>query len=80
MNAPDLATIRALRGGSYQLRVDYDASGNAIYVGTAPKGKADSDSAWIITKNTYDGSNQLTLAQTSNDDVKWTERTTETYS
>jgi hypothetical protein len=46
-----------------QQRVDYDGSGNAIYIGYAKIGVAADEAEWLIQKFTYNGSNQMTLRQ-----------------
>ena len=51
-------------GSDLQLRVSYDGSGNAEYVGMGAKGLAADTTGWLIAKYTYDGSNRVTLKQT----------------
>ena len=41
--------------GQYIKRFDYDADGNAIYVGRAAPGTASSTAAWSIQRMTYLG-------------------------
>lgn len=48
-----------------QMRGEYDASGNAVYLGYAPRGLTSSASGWLIQKFTYDGSGNMTLRQIS---------------
>lgn len=81
MNQTDFVTFKKmLGGGSYFTRkLEPDANGNIVYDGIAPRGKATTDSAWIITKLTYDANGNLTDEQTSPENSKWTERATVTY-
>ena len=51
-----------------QMRVAYDVSGNAIYVGYGARGLADGDDGWIIHKYTYNVSNQVTQRQIAYDE------------
>lgn len=59
-----------------QLRMDYDGSGNLIYVGTGTRSLAASDTGWAINKFTWTGGN-LTLKQTAYD--AWDNRASATY-
>jgi len=65
-------------------RIEYDVDNNAIYVGRAQPGTANSAASWQIYKMTYDGSNNMTAlnwAQGSdNFEFVWNDRTTYTYS
>lgn len=45
-------------------RAEYDGSGNAIYLGYAKPGAAEGQLVWQISKQTYDGSDNLT-------EIKW---------
>ena len=45
--------------GNYIQRVDYDANGNAIYLGWATPGTLSSEPKWRIVQNTYDGSGRF---------------------
>lgn len=42
------------------MRIAYDGSGNAEYVGFAPRGLAEGTDGWMIQKFAYDGSNRAT--------------------
>ena len=45
--------------GHDQLQLDYDGSGNLLYVGVAHPTQATSDAVWQIRKFAYDGSGNL---------------------
>lgn len=40
-------------GSNYIQRIDYDVNNNAIYLGWAQAGTANSDARWRIIQNTY---------------------------
>ena len=62
-------------------RYAYHANGQPEYIGIAKKGSASSDAKWLITKYTYNGSNQVTLKETSDENAVWDDyNTTVTYS
>ena len=48
-------------------RIEYDVSDNPIYVGYAAPGSASSAAAWFITKQTFDGNDNMTRQQMAND-------------
>lgn len=58
----------------------YAANGMAEYHGRAVKGSLDSESAWLIEKWTYDGSDRAVTRRTSETSVKWTDRGSITFS
>jgi len=71
------------------LRIEYDGSNNAIYVGRAKIGTLTSEAKWQIQSLTYDGSDNLTsilwpensLSNASGDyEFEWDDRATYTYS
>jgi len=66
-----------------QQNIEYDGSGNAIYIGYAAPGSEDSDAAWLIQKNTYDASNQMTGSRFASGTVEfdkmWSGRLEYTY-
>lgn len=66
--------------GFVQMRIDYDANNNPIYIGFAVKGALSSAAAWVISKNTYDANNNLTVSQSSSQFQIWDNRTSLTYS
>lgn len=66
-------------GAFHQTRMDYDGSGNLIYLGMAQRGKLAADAHWIVWKHTYDASNSLTLIQTSGRSQIWDNRASLTY-
>ena len=59
------------------MRVSYDGSGNAEYVGFAPRGLAESTDGWLLQKFTYDGSNRATKREIAYGN--WTNRASESY-
>lgn len=72
------------QANNYTIKMDYDGSGNQIYIGWTQPGSATSDTAWRIQKVTYNASNtptdyQWPSASTSFNFV-WDNRTTYTYS
>jgi len=72
--------IQGLPGGvSYQTKGDYSSGTNLIYFGIAKRGKATSDEAWLIIKNTYDVDDKWTAAQISKADQIWDNRSSLTY-
>ena len=74
--------------GSHSIRLDYDGSGNLIYIGRCllpivNLASPDADAIWQIRKLTYDGSNNVTAIKYAdgNDqyDNIWNNRTSLTY-
>jgi len=66
----DLTEIQPVEEkGLYTTAIEYDASGNAVYVGEAVAGTLQSQALWRIKKITYDASNNAT-------DVKWADGVT----
>ena len=61
----------------FQERFEYDASGNCIYKGQAPRGKAMDENVWTINKFTYDESSNCVLKQTAFD--TWSNRKSADY-
>jgi len=59
-----------------QMRVEY-TDGNATYMGFADKGMGISASGWLLHKNTFDASGNVTLRQISYD--AWDDRSLATY-
>jgi hypothetical protein len=59
------------------MRVAYDGSGNAEYVGFAPRGLAEGTDGWLLQKFTYDGSNRCTKREIAYGN--WTNRASESY-
>lgn len=51
------------RGEPFAQKYDYQSGINVIYEGYAVPGSATSDAVWLIAKNTYDASNNLTAVQ-----------------
>lgn len=51
------------RAEPFSWRGDYDASGNLIYEAWAVPGSSTSSAVWLVAKNSYDGSNNLTTIQ-----------------
>lgn len=49
-------------------RIEYDGSGNAIYIGLAPVGSLTSAPVWQVQKLTYDGSNRFIYNQFADGD------------
>ena len=69
---------------SYSIQMDYDGSGNMIYMGLAEPNTITSDSYWQIKRFTYSGSGNL-LSTTwadgnRNFDNIWDNRTDISYS
>ena len=59
------------------MRIAYDGSGNAEYVGFAPRGLAEGTDGWMIQKFAYDGSNRATSRTIAYGN--WTNKSSETY-
>ena len=53
-------------------RIEYDVGNNPIYVGYAAPGSATSAAVWFITKQTFDGSDNMTRQQVANDKPSFT--------
>ena len=70
-------------GTSWKMRIEYDASNNAIYVGEAKAGTATDATGWRIKKITYDGSNNATQVDwadnNTNEDNIWDNRASLSY-
>ena len=68
---------------NYTIAIDYDGSGNMIYVGKAYLGSSKADGVWSIRKFVYNGSN-LTDIQWANGDGAfnniWNNRVSISYS
>ena len=58
-----LLAISLMAADFYATRIEYDVSGNPIYVGLAEPGTATTAAYWQITKLTYDGSNNCTAVE-----------------
>lgn len=46
-------------GFNYIQRIDYDANNNAIYIGWAQAGTANSEARWRIVQNTFNVTNLM---------------------
>ena len=70
--------------GHDQILMDYDVSGNMIYVGIAHPREATTDAVWQIRKLGYDGSGNLTSILYANGykrfDQIWDNRAALSYS
>jgi len=70
-------------GESLAERVEYDANGNAIYVGRALPGVAEDEAGWQIMSQTFDGSNRLVARRFAEADngfgFVWADRATYVY-
>jgi len=76
---PDLFANRTTEiPSNMQMRIEWDGSGNAIYIGYAPMGLATTSDKWLLQKFSYDGSNRCTLRQISYD--AWDSRASATFS
>lgn len=79
----DTSDIRNVLVLYYTQAIDYDASGNAIYIGLAIVGSAKSASVWQIRKITYDASNNATDIQWADGVITfikiWNSRTSYSY-
>jgi hypothetical protein len=68
----------------YRTALDYDSSGNAIYIGEADTGASKQSPSWRIKHLTYDTSNNITDIRWAGGDQKfnkiWNDRTGYTYS
>lgn len=67
---------------SYLQRFDYDANGNAIYLGRADIGSLSSEAKWQIKRLSYSGSNVTIIEFASSTDAfnqAWDSRTSLTY-
>lgn len=60
-----------------QVRVEYDSSSNAIYVGVAPKGLATFSDGWLLKEITYSGSDPTIIKIAYGN---WDNRASESYS
>ncbi len=82
-NAGDMKPIAVEGTSNYVTELDYDGSGNLIYVGIANIGISTSAAAWRIKKLVYTGSNltSVLFAQGSDAFVNaWSSRTSYSYS
>ncbi len=88
MNSSDLLFAKAFgrQNQAYQSNpdvlidlVDYDGSGNILYVGYAAQGSASSSAKWRVAKLAYDGSNRYTGSTISPPDQVWDNRASLTY-
>ena len=65
-------------------RIQYDANGNAIYLGYAAPGSSENSLVWMIVKNTYDASNYMTASNFAGGEPtferSWSLRTSYVYS
>ena len=59
------------------MRIAYDGSSNAEYVGFAPRGLAEGSDGWIIQKLAYDGSDNVTSRTIAYGN--WTNHASEIY-
>jgi len=87
-----LLAISLMAADFYATRIEYDVSGNPIYVGLAGNpiyvglaepGTATTAAYWQITKLTYDGSNNCTAVEYAEGswafEYTWSLRATYTY-
>lgn len=70
--------------GAYQMRTEYNASNQPVYVGLAVPGKAETDAAWQIVLYEYDESGNVTKKTFAAGEpgfaYKWSLRASYTYS
>ena len=83
-NAATMRPVSVEPQDNYMTALDYDSSGNLIYIGKANMGSAKSDGVWSIRKLVYDASNNLTDMLWANGDGAfnniWNNRTAISYS
>lgn len=60
LNAGSVSVIGTVANPLYTTALEFDASNNPIYIGTATQGSAKSAASWQIRKLTFDGSNNVT--------------------
>ena len=63
-------------------RLDYDGSGNLIFLGEAEIGSLEASAVWKIVRLTYNGSDELTDVEHAGEALYahvWNDRATESY-
>jgi hypothetical protein len=80
----DGQNLQRLNASNLAIRIEYDGSGNPIYLGLASPGSLVSEEKWQIRKLTFDGSGNLTAMEYAggvpNFSYIWDNRTGLSYS
>lgn len=80
MSSTDQSEVSVQNGTA----MDYDGSGNLLYIGSAEPGSATSAARWLIKKVTVDGSGNITRVAfangSPNSDQVWDNRAALSYS
>ena len=83
-NAATMRPVSVEPQDNYMTALDYDSSGNLIYIGKANMNSSKADGVWSIRKLVYDASNNLTDMLWANGDGEfnniWNNRTAISYS
>ena len=83
-NAATMRPVSVESQDNYMTALDYDSSGNLIYIGKANMNSSKADGVWSIRKLVYDASNNLTDMLWANGDGAfnniWDNRITINYS
>jgi len=83
-NAAAMRPVSVEPQDNYMTALDYDSSGNLIYIGKANMNSSKADRVWSIRKLVYDASNNLTDMLWANGDGAfnniWNNRTAISYS
>ena len=83
-NASAMRPVSVEPQDNYMTALDYDSSGNLIYIGKANMNSSKADGVWSIRKLVYDASNNLTDMLWANGDGAfnniWDNRITINYS
>ena len=83
-NAATMRPVSVEPQDNYMTALDYDSSGNLIYIGKANMGSSKADAVWSIRKLVYDASNNLTDMLWANGDGAfnniWNNKTAISYS
>ena len=83
-NAATMRPVSVEPQDNYMTALDYDSSGNLIYIGKANMNSSKSDGVWSIRKLVYNASNNLTDMSWANGDGAfnniWNNRTAISYS
>lgn len=75
MNISDVLIGRYVSAGiGFTIKYAKDGNGRIQYIGFAPTGSSDSESAWQIVQITYDTSNDPTQEICTNQKANWTNR------
>lgn len=75
--------LSGVNAGDASIRIEYDNQGNAIYIGKAKAGSAESSAVWQLQKMTYDnkGMTERNFASASTKfEFAWTNRAALSYS